>query len=70
MGSGSSSALSGIGDFFGSITGSLSNTFKNLFSGASGLSSLFSSPILLIGGGLCSIICSCVSKEFRSKITI
>ncbi len=51
MGGGSSSALSGIGDFFGSITGSLSNTFKNLFSGASGLSSLFSSPILLIGGG-------------------
>jgi hypothetical protein len=51
MGAGSSSALSGFGDFFGSIAGSLSNTFKNRFSGASGLSSLFSSPILLVGGG-------------------
>ncbi len=62
MGSGSSSALSGIGDFFGSITGSLSNTFKNLFSGASGLSSLFSSPILLIGGG-CVVLYVVVSAR-------
>ena len=40
-----------VGDFFGTVTGDVENIFKNLFGAGSSISSIFSSPIMLIGGG-------------------
>jgi hypothetical protein len=63
----SASALSGVGDFFGNIAGSFSNIFKNMLGGASSLSSLFSSPIILIGGGCVVLYFVMSSKGSANK---
>ena len=49
---------SGVGDFFGTVTGDFESIFKNLLGTGT---SLLSSPVLLIGGG-CLVLFLVVSS--------